>query len=243
MTLGGVHVFSGSGKDDTDYRLELYADGSPAPGLFLVSDGGKITVTPADQSFFTGDSYARSTDAVPAVFSGTRVAFQVRRIGSPTNVADETTYSDLVVLSVIGQRMDRHGDLLTGAAGLVTAQSVYAHEVVEDLLGRVLTFCDPATAVVDETTFAIDQLAYPDGAKAADVLSGLAHCWSPTLVGHPRVRLPNGLHRFTYRAWATEPRYVVSVKDGYGRPARTWTCATGSWSPGPTPTGKQAVVT
>jgi hypothetical protein len=240
MALGGVHVFSGSGKDDAGYRLELYADGSPAPGLFLVSDGGQITTVPADQSFFTGDGYPRSTDAVAEIFSGTRVAFQVRRIGAPTNVADEETYSDLVVLSVIGQRMDRYGVLYTGAVGLGTAQSVYAHQVVEDLLGRVLTMCDPATAVIevpDGGGFAIDQLAYVDGTKAGQVLTDLM-VWESEFTWEIGERLSNGLHRFGWRRWPISPRYVVSTADGWvqtgsdqntcNRVLVTWTGAAGA---------------
>jgi hypothetical protein len=51
--------------------------------------------------------------------------------------------------------MDRNGTLLNGAAGHVSTTQVLASQVVEDLLGRLLSFCDPATAQVDATTFGI----------------------------------------------------------------------------------------
>ena len=215
MKVGGLRVFSGSGRDDTDYRLDLYAGPDDGSGsLFVVGSSSGIQTTGVDESFFTGDTYTLSGGGTGAMADADRVAIQLRRTGGATNVAVDDVYADLVHLSVLGQRYDRHGTLLTGSADLGPASSVYAHQVVEDLLGRLLTFCDPWTAVVDATTFAIDQLAFPDGVKAADVLSALSR-WEPDCWWAIGAAGPNGLHEFTYQRWATEPRYVISVKDGY----------------------------
>jgi hypothetical protein len=91
---------------------------------------------------------------------------------------------------------------------------VRADQVVEDLLGRVLTMCDPDVAVIDPTEWLIDQLAYTDGAKAVDVLTHLME-WEPDFTWEISERLPSGLHRFAWRAWPTSPRYIVSVADGW----------------------------
>jgi hypothetical protein len=140
--------------------------------------------------------------------------FCLFRTGIGTNVADDTTWSQFDGLSMIGQRMDRNGTLLTGAAGLVSATQVLASQVVEDLLGRLLTFCDPATAQVDATTFGITELAWPEGVKAADVLTKLGLFESGYLW---EILESNdaGKHRFNYRAWPTTPRYEVSVRDDW----------------------------
>jgi hypothetical protein len=133
--------------------------------------------------------------------------------------------------------MNRNGTLLTGSAGLVSATQVLASQVVEDLLGRLLTFCDPGTAQVDATTFGITQLAYPDGVKAADVLTQLAVFESGYLW---EILESNdaGKHRFNYRAWPTTPRYEVSIRDDWkqrgsdvdlcNRILVTWTDAAGA---------------
>jgi hypothetical protein len=120
---------------------------------------------------------------------------------------------------------------------------VLASQVVEDLLGRLLTFCDPGTAQVDVTTFAIDQLSWPDGVKAADVLGGSSSLFEPDFLWEILETLDNGKHRFNYRAWPTTPRYVVSVRDGWqqrgsdvdlcNRILVTWTDAAGKTVPVP----------
>ena len=215
MKVGGLRVFSGAGRDDTDYRLDLYAGPDDGSGsLFVVGSSSGIQTAGVDQFFYTGDSYTLSGGGSGAMSDVDRVAVQLRRTGGATNVAVDDVYADLVHLAVLGQRYDRFGTLLTGAMDLGPASSVYAHQVVEDLLGRLLTFCDPWTAVVDTTTFAIDQLAFPDGVKAADVLSALSR-WESDYWWAIGASGPTGLHEFTYRQWATEPRYVISVKDGY----------------------------
>lgn len=200
MNLGAIRVGDAvSGKSDANYAQEFVTtSGTYATGA--MSNVGGTMLLFVDDDFPAGDR----------VF-----AFRLRRSsGLGTNVADDTTWTDWVDYSVVGQRMDRNGVLLIGAAGLGSAASVLASQVAEDLLGRVLTMCDPATAVIDATTFAINQLAYPDGAKAASILTDLEqwepdHWWGIGASGN------NGLHDFWYRQYATEPRYVVSVKDGW----------------------------
>lgn len=203
MTLGAVHSVLVGGKSDANWAQELVHTG----GTIATST---LTAGPASLDLYVGGG--GGSDLIPP---GTdRFAFRLRRSGLSTNVADDDTWLLMSGLYVLGRRMDRYGDLLTGAAEMGAVLYVLASDVVEDLLGRVLTFCDPATATVDTTTFGIDQLAYLDGAKAETVLTGLAdfepdHWWGIGGSGD------NGLHQFWFREWATEPRYVVSVEDGW----------------------------
>jgi hypothetical protein len=201
MGLGAVRLESYSGKTDTGYQV----------GAFLGSGGMVIgDLTPRITTSHVVDTKWVGTDFA----AGALLLFYLQRIGAATNVTDDDTWVQIDGLSAAGQRMDRTGTLLTGATDLVSATQVLASQVVEDLLGRVLTMCDPATATIDATTFGIDQLAYPDGVKAATVLTDLAD-YEPDYWWGIGADGPNGLHEFWYRAWATAPRYVVSVADGW----------------------------
>jgi hypothetical protein len=188
--IGGIL----SGKTDANYTLDIInANGT------LVS--GAMQTTSVSSSAFIAAG-------------GQRLAFQLRRSGGATTVGDDTTWSDWVDWSAIGRRKDRYGTDLTGSGALVSTTQVLASQVVEDLLGRLLTMCDPGTAQIDVTTFGIDQLAWPDGVKAADVLSQLS-LWESGYLWEILESLDSGKHRFNYRAWPTTSRYVVSVRDGF----------------------------
>lgn len=199
ITIGGLYCDLVSGKTDAAYATEFaWTSGSLAIAF------GTMSTTPTPVELYVGDDFTDTN----------RIALRLRRTGAATNIADDTTWMTATDLSIIGRRMDRHGNLLTGAADHLSAQHVLAHQVVEDLLGRLLTFCDPGTAVIDETTWPIDQLTFFDGVRAAEVLTALS-VWEPDMLWEIGETLSNGLHRFAYRAWPTEPRYEVSVKDGW----------------------------
>jgi hypothetical protein len=198
MTIGAIKCSFDSGNATAGYVQDF------------VTDSGSTLTGVRSTSAFPFEAYTDDDFTDGATIIGIRL----RRSGLPTNVADDDTWTAVVDLSVVGQRMDRYGDLLLGAAGLVSADSVLAHHVVEDLLGRLLTFCDPSTALIEATTWEIDQLAFPNGEKAATVLGAL-DLWEPDMLWEIGAAGPNGLHQFNYRAWPTEARYEVSVKDGW----------------------------
>jgi hypothetical protein len=164
MTLGAIHAVLLGGKADANWAQQFVTPaGTTATGTLAVGPS-------SFDIYVTGGG--GGADIIPVATD--RFAFRLIRIGANTNVADEASWLRIAGVSVLGRRMDRFGTLLSGATGLGTLASVTATQVVEDLLGRVLTMCDPGTAQVDATTYAIDQLAYPEGVKAADVLSQLA---------------------------------------------------------------------
>lgn len=210
MEFGALLVTTKSGKDDTGYRTNLaYSDGFTSSSIFI-GNGSTITTVPVvDQARYVGEV------GHPPV-GQTRIALQLRRTGGATNVVDDETWSHFSDIAVLGRRMDRHGVLVTGLAGMQTAAYVRADWVVEDLLGRVLTMCDPETAVVDTTAAMIDQLTFAEGATAANVLDALT-LYEPDFVWELLHSTDGGVV-FRYRAWATEPRYEVSVRDGYSAP-------------------------
>lgn len=203
MNLGAFTVDVFGGKTDTGWK--------PAAS----TDGGYLANLGAGGSGTLSTSHLVSTKWVGTDFtSSTILYFFLQRLGLATTVADDISWAQFDAISILGQRMDRNGTLLTGSAGLVSATQVLASQVVEDLLGRLMTFCDAAAAQVDTTTFGITELSYPSGVKAAGVLNDLA-VYEADFLWEVLESLDNGKHRFNYRAWPTTPRYEVSVKDGW----------------------------
>lgn len=202
MNLGAFTVEDYSGVIDTNYQLGAFMGGGSA----IIGDTTpRLTTAHVVDTKWVGTHFA----------AGTTLTIYIQRIGAGSStVSNDTTWSQLDNFCAIGQRMIRTGALLTGPTGLVSATQVWAYQVVEDLVGRVMTFVDPNAAQIDTTTFGITQLSYPDGVKAASVLSDLA-VYEPGFLYEVLETNATGKHQFNYRAWPTTPRYTVSVKDGW----------------------------
>lgn len=205
VQIGAVRVTVKSGKIDAGYANQLAARGGASSDIAI---GSGISTTATSGVYFVGTHLPLGTNAV---------ALNLIRTGAPTNVADDNTWSWYTDVAVAVRRMDRYGTLAADAAAMATSEYVRADWVVEDLLGRALPMLDPATAVVDATTAQIDQLAYPDGATARQVLDDLG-LWEPDYVWEVLESNTIGLHRFNYRAWPATPRYEISTRDGYSAP-------------------------
>lgn len=203
MGLGGISLFTYGGKSDTAYRPEFFTD---AVGVTVGNAGGLNTTGESNVLWVGTDFPATSNEYV----------LQLRRVGGATNVADDLTYAYFSQISVIGQRMDRLGVLLTGSAGLGSTTQVLAHQVVEDLLGRLLTMCDKVTSQVSAGSYPIDQLAYSDGATARRVLDDLT-LYEPDLLWEILADTGAGF-QFNYRPWPTTPRYEIGTRDGFSAP-------------------------
>lgn len=213
MSLGGVAGFWECGLISADYSIHLRV----LP--WVLADGYIVSQT------------AHTTGGAFVAYAGTNfltdrntLQWFLLRLNSATNVATDNVWAGLGEIALAGQLLDRYGNTrpMNTAAHLAATNPVtayiLAHEVVEDLLGRMLKKCDPNDAVIDSTTFQIDQLTYFDGATAAQVFDDLAlyepnHHWG---IGET---LTSGLHRFWYRAWPTDTaRYEITAKDGYSAP-------------------------
>lgn len=157
----------------------------------LVSDGGAIV---------NGNDVA-SIDLVKAV--------------STTTVTDDAvwlTYWTIVVRTLLLTKAG--AEITTG----YTADTVLASEVVADLLGRVLTAYDGANASITTTSYAITQLAYPDGADAAKVLGDLLTFEPDTFWAAWELNPVTGKYRFEYSTWPTTVRYEADIADGFDSP-------------------------
>jgi hypothetical protein len=137
--------------------------------------------------------------------------------GTAGNVSADTWWFQVSGLMVRTMLVNRSGtELTTGYA----VDTVYAHEVVEDLLGRVLsTTIDGPNASIFSTSYAIEHLAYPDGVTPQKVLEDLLgfeqgytyHIWESNTA--------NDKFRFEWLPWPSTVRYEADVADGFDAPA------------------------
>lgn len=104
------------------------------------------------------------------------------------------------------------------AGASYSLNTALASDIVADLLGRLLTEYDGVNATVTATTYAIEQLAYPDGVTPEKVLSDLMAlestfywaAWEETTAG--------GDYRFEWKTWPSTIQYEASAKDGFDSP-------------------------
>lgn len=214
LEVGAITATVKSGKTDANYRTELPYGGTGGTGFS--AHGANMNPTAVAFSRYVGESghFPIGTN---------RIGLRLRRSGAATNIlsSDDTTWTWWHNVAVLMRRMTRYGVPVTGVAGMVTAAYVRADWVVEDLIGRMFNgLIDPAIASVVAETIPtqIDQLTFPDGATAADVLNHLAtqidYLWSIG-AGNPD---GSGGYAFSWHPWPTEPRYEISTADGFDQP-------------------------
>lgn len=204
MLLGRLAYSWDAGWTDAnvEFRLSSGVDGS----LVVQTSAGANTA---------GGSLAASRGGSPAITAGHDKGYiSFRRITSNALVTIDNAWGTYFSIVVRGLLKDVAGaDIITG----YSTNSVLASEVVKDLLGRLLTSFDGANAAVTTTTYAIEQLAYPDGVNAAKVLDDL-------LMFEPEYRWgayesnDAGKNRFEFVAWPTAPRYEADITDGFDSP-------------------------
>lgn len=149
--------------------------------------------------------------AISAASTHNVLELVLTRTSGSSTIGDSLVWAIFGAIAVRAMLLDAEGNNITSG---YTANTVLASEVVNDLLGRLLTEFDGATADVDTTTTAIEQLAYPDGVTPADVLADLAlfepdHYWAAW------ERTVNDKFRFEYKQWPTTVAYEASADDGY----------------------------
>jgi len=212
--LARISSTNEAGVTDANYRLQIVT----RSGSVTIATNGQFNTTPS----------GNTAVVVSAFPDGDTVAgLRAIRQTSATNGL-ESHWGRFFNISVRAMLKAAAGtDITTG----YTNNYVLAHEVVNDLLGRILTSYGP-TAVVDTTgTYHIDQLAYPDGVTAAQVLTDLMQL-------EPAFRWyidDNGT--FHWAPWPTSVRYEatlaaggsfpVSAQELYSRVAVRWRDAAG----------------
>lgn len=177
----------------------------------------------------------------------TGLALELVRTGGATNVADDDHWSHYHLVKVLGRRRTQTGELVatdpSGPGGMIRNTHVLTHEVVADVVGRMLNQVDRAGASIDATsTVAIDQLAYRQPTTASNVFDDLM-AQEPDFLWE--ILESNGRgHRFAWRRWSTTARYEVPVRDWSARGGDvalanrltvSWTEATAAGNDQPTP--------
>jgi hypothetical protein len=190
-----------AGAASSSWRIQLHA-----------SNGGTATVvnsawstTPASESRVVVTDWPDGR---------TTPLLAVARTGTGTTVGDGTAWVLVTGIRVVAMRFDKAGNELDSG---YSTDTVLASQVVEDLLGRVLDQYDGANATVATTSYAIQQLAYPNGITPEKVLSDLmglesGHTW--------RVweRNSAGLYRFEWTTTPSTVRYEADLLDGIEAP-------------------------
>jgi len=203
--IGGFAFTRDCGVIDTNYDIQSYTR----------TDGGTGEVATTSTFTTTG---ATANAIVVTDFTNGRNTLDLRILhnAASATIADDVhwgMYTDFWIRA-----------LLVNAAGTEITSGysvgyVLAHTVVNDLLGRVLDQFDGANASVDTgAAYQIDQLAYPDGVTAAQVLEDL-------MVLEPAYRWTTGPsnsageYAFSWEPWPTTVRYEMTLDDGGSFPA------------------------
>lgn len=208
MQIGAVAWTWDAGVTNANYEVRLTTGTS---GTTLASNDVTATFNVAG-----GTMTAWTVDTFPT--GRTRVTARIFFVGAGgVTPADRWAFFESV--RVLGRRVDKSGTLVSGAAGMASSVRVLAHQVVADLLGRVLSEFDGPNATIDTTgSFNIDQLAYPDGVTAAQVLDDLMRM-EPAFRWYAKPDVTGDGYAFFWEAWPTTVRYEVTLDDGGDFPA------------------------
>lgn len=173
--------------------------------------GATSTITSTNVNTAGGTFTASLGGGTAITANHNRVILTNRRGGVTATVASDDYWTEFVNMSVLGTRVNADGTAITSG---YNTNTVLASEVVNDLLGRVLTAYDGAGASVTTTSYAIEQLAYPDGVTADKVLADLMEL-EPAYTWEAWESNSAGKYRFVWRAWPSTVRYEVDLIDGY----------------------------
>lgn len=198
MKIGRVSVTFDSGVTDANYIMRLRTS---------TGDGTRVAVASASSS----TTAVVVSGATPTIVDGNDVVYlSADRITSSTT-GTENHWFEFWNVAIRAMLKNADGtDIATGYLGNTNR----AHQVVNDLLGRVLDQYDGAGAVVDSSgAYAIDQMAYPDGVTAEQVLEDLM-ALEPAFRWYAGPSNATGKYSFAWEAWPTTVRYEATLDDG-----------------------------
>lgn len=185
--------------------------------LYAATQGIALADVPWTSTFnLAGGSVARQV-GTHWVSGRNKPIIRFHYTGAAGNVSADTWWLQITDLMVRCMTYYKDGSLNTGPYSFDT---IYAHEVVEDILGRALTSTiDTENAVIDPTFFQIEDLKYPDGVSPAKLLDDLLlmeqaytyHLWE----SNP----DNDKFRFEWITWPKLVRFEADVVDGFSAPA------------------------
>jgi hypothetical protein len=178
--------------------------------------GGGVTIVRTQ----TYDTAVRTIGAIDSSDVGTnedQALVRAARAGIATNVTTDNTWQAITAFYVIAKLFKADGNYRTGA-GVYPIGYLTADWIVTDLLVRFCPLFDALNAVIDVTTYQIDQFSYPTGTRTFDLLNDLS-------LFHPDKRFcawetnpATGLYKVEWTGWGAQPRYEATTQDGVDLP-------------------------
>lgn len=198
-----------SGRTTASLRLQAYARDTAtwSTTFTLIRNESASTAGGPGTPKLIGTDWTAGKNAVDIRLAWT---------GGTTTVGDDVTWGSWAGMVVQGTRYSKSGAELLTAVPYPT-NTILGSDVVADLLGRLLPAYDGANAIIDATTYAIEQLAYPDPVTPNAVLNDLMQL-EPDFYWAAWESNAAGKHRFEWRAWPTVIRYEADVIDGFDSP-------------------------
>jgi hypothetical protein len=204
MRLARVSCSIDSGVSDANYLQQLVT----------AADGGSDTTAASTaSSTSTGSLTAVVVTDFPNGDDGVSIRV-VRNTSADTGA--ENRWFEFWNFTLRAMLKDATGSNITTG---YTHDYVLAHEIVTDLLGRVLDEFDGANATVaTSATYQIDQLAYPDGVTAEQILNDLL-LLEPAFRWYAKPDVTGNGYQFFWETLPTSVRYEVSLDDGGNFPS------------------------
>jgi hypothetical protein len=199
-----------------------HQEGVTNTGIWAVRGGtrditGGVVSIYRDQDFDTSQRTVGAMDISDFGTDQEQAVIRVVRTGTATNVANDLIWAAVTSLYVIAKLYKSDGNYRT-AAGAYPIGYLTADWIVTDLLVRFCPLFDALNAVVDVTTYQIDQFSYPSGIRVAELLDDLS-------LFHPDKRWAawetnpaTGKYRFEWTGWGNQPRYEATIQDGIDLP-------------------------
>ena len=235
VTEGGLQISASQGSVASTTSLGaavyngIYAAGQDLHRIYLNWDGGftsantsvelrtaedfgsttTVTTTTITTAGGTFDAQLGSGTAITA--NHNRVFLVLRRNGATVTVADDLYWAQFYDLRLFGTRYNADGTAITTATSSIW---ILGHEVVQDVLGRLLPEYDGANAAITSTTHAFEQLAYTEGATPEKILADVLAV-EPDFLWEALESNSAGKYRFSFRQWPSDVRYEADVVDGY----------------------------
>lgn len=193
LEIGRVRFAMEAGLTNADYTMQIRV-GTDAAALGMG----------ATSAFTTATTVLTATRGSGIGVNDNLVSFRVNRNTSAITAAD-THWAQMWDPYVLQARKNPDGT----DQGAYTVNTVYAHEVIADMLGRgMFPGVSPAKVTLPTTTFAISSLTFWDGVTMADALQALT-------VFEPDLFWKAAGDTFTAGLWDdTTPRYVVGSEHG-----------------------------
>lgn len=205
IEVATIAVTVRSGFDGFDYQNQLVWSGGGA-------GGGALGEVPSSTSV----RYTRRVGAGPGHPPvGTRAfSLRIQRTTETLNeLLDDRIYTLFRDPAVRSHFLNRRGQRIDPST-IVSGEYVVAHDVAEDIVGRLLgRDVDPTRVIIEPpaSPYQIDQLFYSDPISAGELLDRLCefepdHLWE-FLESSPE----DGRSRFNFRRWPTAPRYIINA--------------------------------